>query len=502
MSTPDAHDPYALPPDAVADPPRTFFKALRQVGPGLILAGSIVGTGELINTTSLGAREGYTLLWLILFSCVVKVFIQVEMGRDAITNGRTSLAAIHTLPGPRLGTSWMGWLWLLMMLATQAQVAAMEGLVGQAAHMGFPGGSAAMARWGARLSPGLGSYMSAHPAHAWAAITALAAVALLLSGGYKRLEHITTALVAFVTLVTVACVAGLSWTSYPVDPEGLKAGLRFARPAAGLALAFSAFGITGVGASELFAYPYWCIEKGYARSAGARSDDPGWADRATGWLKVMRLDAWFSMLVFTAATVAFYILGAAVLKPQGLNPEGASMIDTLSMMYVGPLGAWTRSVFLVGVWAVLFKTLYVATAANSRLTGDFLALSGILRQPLRKDRERVVQAFCVIYPALALGWFLLSPEPGALVVVGGVAQALMLPLIAGATLYLGRRDGDRRVSPTFAAEAAAWFAFFAIAAVAIYGFVDKVSQQVAPTTQVAAKAPITVGQPPGTAAGR
>lgn len=178
------------------------------------------------------------------------------------------------------------------------------------------------------------------------------------------------------------------------------------------------------------------------------------------------------------------------------------MIDTLSMMYVGPLGAWTRSVFLVGVWAVLFKTLYVATAANSRLTGDFLALSGILRQPLRKDRERVVQAFCVIYPALALGWFLLSPEPGALVVVGGVAQALMLPLIAGATLYLGRRDGDRRVSPTFAAEAAAWFAFFAIAAVAIYGFVDKVSQQVAPTTQVAAKAPITVGQPPGTAAGR
>ena len=33
------------------------------------------------------------------------------------------------------------------------------------------------------------------------------------------------------------------------------------------------------------------------------------------------------------------------------------------------------SVFLVGAWAVLFKTLYVATAANSRLTADFLAIA-------------------------------------------------------------------------------------------------------------------------------
>ncbi len=97
-----------------------------------------------------------------------------------------------------------------------------------------------------------------------------------------------------------------------------------------MALAVSTFGITGVGASELFAYPYWCIEKGYARSAGPRSDDEGWGRRARGWLRVMQLDAWFSMVVFTVATVAFYLLGAAVLRPQGLVPRGAGMIETLS----------------------------------------------------------------------------------------------------------------------------------------------------------------------------
>src|ERR1700733_928450 len=106
-------DLYALPPEAIKEPPHTFFTAIRQIGPGLILAASIVGTGELINTTSLGAKAGFSLLWLILLSCVIKVFVQVELGRFAITHGKTTLAALDTLPGPRAGVSWLCWMWLL-----------------------------------------------------------------------------------------------------------------------------------------------------------------------------------------------------------------------------------------------------------------------------------------------------------------------------------------------------------------------------------------------------
>ena len=137
----ETRDLYALAPDAIKEPPHSLSKAIRQIGPGLILAASIVGTGELINTTSLGAQAGFSLLWLILFSCIIKVFVQVELGRYAITHGKTTLAAFDSLPGPRAGVSWLCWLWLLMMLTTQAQVAAMEGVVGQAAHMAFPGAS-------------------------------------------------------------------------------------------------------------------------------------------------------------------------------------------------------------------------------------------------------------------------------------------------------------------------------------------------------------------------
>ena len=59
---------------APVNPPTTFGKALLRIGPGLIIAGSIVGSGELIATTKVGAESGFWLLWLIIIGCVIKVF--------------------------------------------------------------------------------------------------------------------------------------------------------------------------------------------------------------------------------------------------------------------------------------------------------------------------------------------------------------------------------------------------------------------------------------------
>lgn len=44
--------------------PADFPGRLRQVGPSLILTAGIVGSGELIVTTTLGARLGFAALWL------------------------------------------------------------------------------------------------------------------------------------------------------------------------------------------------------------------------------------------------------------------------------------------------------------------------------------------------------------------------------------------------------------------------------------------------------
>src|SRR5688500_4143447 len=110
-----AYDPYALPPEDICEPPATLWAALRKIGPGIILAGTIVGSGELILTTGLGAKHGFVFLWLILFSCVIKVFVQIEIGRYAISSGKPTLGALNELPGRGRFGHPLVWWWFVMM---------------------------------------------------------------------------------------------------------------------------------------------------------------------------------------------------------------------------------------------------------------------------------------------------------------------------------------------------------------------------------------------------
>ncbi|MEL6110426.1 MAG: Nramp family divalent metal transporter, partial [Planctomycetota bacterium] len=114
------------------DPPKTLGRILLSVGPGLIVAGSIVGSGELIATTKTGAEAGFSLLWLILIGCVIKVFAQIEFGRYALVSGKTTLKALDEVPGPRIKGrgNWLIWYWVLMWLASISQLGGIVGGVG------------------------------------------------------------------------------------------------------------------------------------------------------------------------------------------------------------------------------------------------------------------------------------------------------------------------------------------------------------------------------------
>ena len=80
-------DPYQLAAADVAAPPTTLFEILRRIGPGMILASSIVGSGELIATTTLGAQVGYAALWVIILSCLIKPAVQAEIGDAGVQRG-------------------------------------------------------------------------------------------------------------------------------------------------------------------------------------------------------------------------------------------------------------------------------------------------------------------------------------------------------------------------------------------------------------------------------
>jgi Mn2+/Fe2+ NRAMP family transporter len=205
----------------------------------------------------------------------------------------------------------------------------------------------------------------------------------------------------------------------------------------------------------LIQYPYWCAEKGYAKWTGPRDDSPEWERRARGWIRVLRWDAWCSMVVYTFATVAFYLLGAAILGRTGLDPDGDQMIRTLGQMYVPVFGAVAQEVFLFGAFAVLYSTFFVATASHARVCADALRVFGLGAFDER-TRLRWVRIFCATLPLLFLASFAVFKAPKQLVLAGGFMGSLMLPLLGVAALYFRYRRCDARLTPGRLWDAGLW----------------------------------------------
>jgi manganese transport protein len=447
VTPPPVHDdPYVLTPGAVETPPATMIAALRRIGPGMVLAASIVGSGELIATTTLGAQVGFAALWIILISCAIKPVVQGELGRYTIATGHTGLEGFNRMPGPRLGVSWMVWAWAITVLLTMLQVGGMYGGVAQVLHLIFP----------------------AVPINAWVAVCFAITVSVLLGGGYGRIEKLALLKVGFFSLLTVCAAAVLVVRPGAITAADLAGGLSFHLPAAGLATAIAVFGITGVGATELVQYPYWCVEKGYAKCVGQRDGSAAWVARARGWIRVMHFDILCSLVIYTLATVAFYLLGAGILSRMGLVPAQRDMIQVLSRLYTESLGDWALYLFYLGAVITLYGTIFASTAAHSRLFADAVRVAGVYARDDAAERRRWRNIFLLVLSLIPpiCYWFIESPVQ--MVLAGGIAQAAMLPLIGLAAIYLRHKHVPEDIQPAAATTVMLWIATAVMAGFALY----------------------------------
>ncbi len=429
---------------SVKDPPATVWGTLRSIGPGLIITANIVGTGELIMTTKLGAEAGFTLLWFILFSCFIKVFVQVELGRYAVSEGLGSLQSLNRLPGPRpLSVSWIVWLWMGMFAGTLFQISGM--VVGIADLVGELTGT------------GLRTL--------WAVLATVSLAAILAGGRYGLVEKGSTIMVACFTLSTVGAVAALAWNG-EIGAHDVAGGLKFGLPK-DFTTAFGAFAITGVGASELVYYPIWLLEKGYARMVGPKDGSAEWEERARGWLRVMRVDAWASMVIYTVATVAFYLLGAAVLHGRELVGDD-NLVSSLRSMYRQSFGRWGNPIFYAGAFTVLYSTAFVSTASYGRLFADVSGMLGIFTCRGPDDRRRIVRGGVLGICAVLLALYFALGKAVSQVLVGALAQGVMLPFLGLAALHFRHRQTPAALRPGRTWTAFLWLSVAAMAAVGIY----------------------------------
>ena len=418
-------NPYAYDNSDVQTPPATIAGALRRVGPGLVLTASIVGSGELIATTKLGAEVGYVLLWAVIVACLIKVVIQGEIGRYTIATGETALQFMNHLPGKIFGLSWAIWLWAIAGILVMFAVGGMYGGVGQALHQMMP----------------------AISVDVWVVVLLIVTLVVLITGSYGQIEFVSTLLVAIFTILTVVTAGMLMFHPEYFSWGKISEGLAFGVPDKGFFTAIAVFGITGVGAIELTQYPYWCVEKGYARFAGVRDGSAAWTARAKGWIKVMHTDILLAMVIYTFATIAFYLLGAGVLHTLGLVPESGKMIENLSKMYTEMLGPIGLYLFFFGAIAVLYSTIFAATAGISRQFADLIGIAGVYRLDDFPQRRKWIRIMVVVFNGLPVLLYFAVKLPALMVTITGVAIALLLPVIAICTLYLRYKKLPQEVAP-------------------------------------------------------
>jgi Mn2+/Fe2+ NRAMP family transporter len=539
----------------IQEPPTSFGGIFRKLGPGLIIAASIVGSGELIATTKTGAQAGISLLWLIVVGCLIKVFVQIELGRVAISQGETTLTSLNRVPGPRLVVSWIIWYWLIMMIVGFGQLGGIIGGVGQAMALARPltgdyveaikyPSEAELKRYiawdddktknegvelamlseaqqkrvtraqaviEARLTkldegvPGraeqtvqlvrnliekekvakaredaaeefskddvLGVEKAAVKATLtpwtwddkyWSVVVAIMTIVLLVRGKYGLIQNVSTFLVVGFTFITIGNVMALQFKpEFAMGASEIFAGLIPLLPEAGvappglpywelkqpLATALATFGIIGVGATELVAYPYWCIEKGYAKFTGPKTNDEAWYRRANGWIHVMKWDAFASMIIYTIATLAFFFMGVAVMYQNGLDPEGMRMVSTLLEQYVPVFGEYAKWLFLVGAIAVLYSTYLVANAAWTRVYTDAFKVFGLMSRNNEKSHNQSILVLAIVLPLISMSLWCSGINPVKLVLLSGLMQAIMLPMLGFAALWFRYTKTDEPIRP-------------------------------------------------------
>lgn len=440
-------DNYSQDSSFVKAPPVSFFGRLRHLGPSLILTANIVGSGELIMTTTLGAKAGFIALWIILISCLFKVTIQLEFGKYAISSGKTTMQAFNELPGPRWkGVSWSIWSWLAIKVFQTIQYGGIVGGIALVMNLVFP-------------ETGL---------WVWVVLASVSTTLLVYRGSYKMVERTAVYLIAAFSLFTIFCVIVMQTTPFRISLADLGEGLSFRMPAAIVGVALAAFGLTGVSADEIISYPYWCVEKGYARYTGPYESGNEWKSRAKGWIRVMYLDGILSMVIYTVATAAFYILGAAILHAQGLVPEGYELITTLSRIYTESIGSGAIVIFLVGAVVTLYSTLFVACASGTRMFSDAFAQCGLLDFSDPVQRNKWIRHLSWILPALWGILFLIIKAPVFMVMAGGISLTLLLIIVIFTTVVFRYRWLKENIRPGIIYDLFLWISILAIGGVGIY----------------------------------
>ncbi|MBW4490078.1 MAG: Nramp family divalent metal transporter [Trichocoleus desertorum ATA4-8-CV12] len=299
---------------------------LKWLGPSFLWMLSAAGSGELLFTPRIAALYGYTLLWALLAAVVLKWFINREVGRFTVCTGITILEGFKRLPGPK---NWA--IWLILVPQFVVAIATVAGMAGAAATALI--------------------LMTGGTAQLWTVIIIVVTAAIVFLGQYDGVEKASSYIGIGRTIAVVAAavfvfpnLGQLSGGLVPQIPQDVQ--YQEILPWLGFMLA---------GAAGIMWYSYWIGARGYGAATNKREEpidfkqlDRDQREHLQGWLSLMTFSNTLAVVGALLAALSFLILGAELLRPQGLVPQENQIAETLGSL-LGDLwgllasGLWSRS---------------------------------------------------------------------------------------------------------------------------------------------------------------
>ncbi|MEB8340063.1 Nramp family divalent metal transporter [Streptomyces endophyticus] len=374
----------------------------KYIGPGIVVAATGVGAGDLVATLIAGSNFGYTLLWAAVLGCLVKISLAEAAGRWHLATGRTLFDGWASLG------KWTTYFFVIYVVV-----------------WGFVYGAAAMSSSGLPLQA---LFPDVFPAEwsikPWAILCGIVGLVFVWLNKYSVFEKVMTVLVGVMFVVTVylairvtphlgEAFAGL----LPVLPDEKDSVLN----TLGL--------IGGVGGTiTLAAYGYWVNAKGWTN---------------TSWMKVMRLDNRVAYITTGIFVVAMLFVGAELLHSSHTAiAEGDKGLVDLSKILEAEYGTATAKLFLVGFFATSFTSLIGVWHGVSLMFADFVERYRLSRvvtgeEVASGDREKgwPFRAFLLwmTFPPIVL---LFQGQPFRLVIIYGVLGAAFMPFLALTLVWL------------------------------------------------------------------
>jgi hypothetical protein len=450
-------DPWSI-ADLPEPPNPRGWQWVGVVGPGVIILGLSIGSGEFLLGPAVFVRHGLSLLWIVVSAIALQTVFNLEVMRYTLATGEPVFTGfMRTGPSPSFWAIFYAVLYLL--------------------QSGWPAFAATAAAAVFFLSTGrLPGGGDARALYYIGAAMFLGCVAILSIGRriVRTLEVLNWMIVAVtlggLLLMAVAFVPAVRWVEGLTGLAGYDAaGGRFDLMPAGadLVLLAALVAYSGAGGVTNLVLSNWARDKGYgmAGRAGyisgavggtrvalahtgftfASSDDA--LRRWRGWERIVRAD---QCGVFAIGALLGTLLPALLYVsfiPRGSDIQGLGISAELASAVAAQSGPWLgTAVALLGAW-ILFKTQLDNFEAMVRAITDILWTgSERLRAWRGGDVRRVyygVMAVLVSWAVFALG----LAQPIVLLKLGANVAAVVFVITSLHLLYVNTRLLPEHVRP-------------------------------------------------------